>query len=459
VALTIALMAIGNAVLDGSDRGIRKSYVDSFTGDLAVSEDTKERFSIFGSQTPIIGSLTSMPTIGSFPEVRKLVEDTKGVAASTPVVCGIVMLEAGAYSKPVSAFGIEGGSYFGIFPGLKVSEGAGLSGAKPGLMLTASRAAAIGEANKKPLSVGDPIVLGYYSAGHFQLREVPISGIISYPVQNDILGGIVLVDAPTLRSLLGLDAELVAGSGADAQGSTEASLDALFAGAKDVKAQPSAGLRLSDVEALLKEGGPDSDSISRGSSVWNYLLIRLQPGARSEGLAFSLDASLAAKGLTARTQDWRGTAGASALYVYWLRIIFNIGVFIVLAAGGLIIVNALVIAVFERTGEIGTMRALGASRSFVRSLFVAETMVLVLGSALVGIGIGALACAAIGARGIPIANQTAATLFGTSRLRPVVTLSSALFHAAAAALLGALAWIYPVRLALRIQPARAITIE
>ena len=36
--------------------------------------------------------------------------------------------------------------------------------------------------------------------------------------------------------------------------------------------------------------------------------------------------------------------------------------------------NTLIISIVERTGEIGTMRALGGEKSFIRGLFLAETL-------------------------------------------------------------------------------------
>ena len=61
-----------------------------------------------------------------------------------------------------------------------------------------------------------------------------------------------------------------------------------------------------------------------------------------------------------QVRNWRGTAGAFALYVYLLQIAMYAGLFMV---GGIVLIltiNSLVMSVFERTSEIGTMRALGA---------------------------------------------------------------------------------------------------
>jgi putative ABC transport system permease protein len=123
----------------------------------------------------------------------------------------------------------------------------------------------------------------------------------------------------------------------------------------------------------------------------------------------------------------------------------------------LIVMNALVISVLERSGEIGSMRALGASRGFIRSLFVLETMILTVLAACVGVAFGAAFCAFVSGTGIPLDNPLLASLFGGKVVRPRAETGAALFHVAGAALIGSLAWIYPVSIALKIQPVHAMT--
>ena len=55
----------------------------------------------------------------------------------------------------------------------------------------------------------------------------------------------------------------------------------------------------------------------------------------------------------------------------------------------LIIMNTLVISVTERLQEIGTMRAIGAQKMFVRKMILAETLILAVSSSLIGVAISA----------------------------------------------------------------------
>ena len=140
-------------------------------------------------------------------------------------------------------------------------------------------------------AVGDRLHLSFYSSSGFQLATVPLRGIIAYPVSNETLDSIVLMDAPTMRSLLGMP--LFAEQGAAAQGGAQAdagatgltpgTVDSLFAGASDVKAKPGAGLKLSEVTALLGAASPADTAPP--SSAWNYLLLRLKRPGQAPGLA------------------------------------------------------------------------------------------------------------------------------------------------------------------------------
>lgn len=460
IAGILCLMSLGNAVLDGTERGVRRAFVDSFTGDLSISAATGSEFSLFGDDSPVVGGFSSVPTIAQGDAVVKDLAARPEVAAAVPVVCGQAALEVGSYREGTSVFGINGPGYFRAFDALSVAKGSMLDGKKPGIMITEARAEAIAKSTGKPLEFGDQIQLTEVSSQGFQIRRAPLVGLINYPVQNDTLDSLVLVDATTLRSLLGMSLGVTEGqvsSPADAP-INATSLDDLFSNAKDTVAKPQAGIELSQVESELKQAAKN-DPVRLESSAVNFVLVKLKPGADSRSFMQSLRADYTSTGTHLRVSDWRHTAGFSALYVYWIRIIFNIGFFVAIFGGMLLIINALVISVIERTGEIGTMRALGASKAFVRKLFFAETMILMMAYGLVGIAAGGIASAVLGSSGIRINNQFMATLFGSHTLEPSFTLGGALYHVAIAALIGALGWVYPVRLALRIQPVRAIATE
>jgi putative ABC transport system permease protein len=59
-----------------------------------------------------------------------------------------------------------------------------------------------------------------------------------------------------------------------------------------------------------------------------------------------------------------------------------------LAVAGILVMNVMLVAVTQRTGEIGLMKALGATADTIRNAFLAEAALLSLAGALLGLGLG-----------------------------------------------------------------------
>ena len=114
---------------------------------------------------------------------------------------------------------------------------------------------------------------------------------------------------------------------------------------------------------------------------------------------------------------------------------------VALAVGGVGIANVMVIAVLERSSEIGVRRALGASRAHIRRQFVVESALLALLGGLAGLALGAGVTAAYAARrGWTLDVPPTALLVGVG----------------AALALGALAGLWPASRAARLDPAEAV---
>ena len=189
---------------------------------------------------------------------------------------------------------------------------------------------------------------------------------------------------------------------------------------------------------------------------WHFILVRAAPGTDKGRLTADIRRELHNAGLAVQVRDWRGTAGAVALYVYFMQVVLYIGL---LMLGGIVLIltiNSLVMSVFERVPEIGTMRAIGAQRGFIRGLFVLETGALTLVAGVAGIGLGSIVVLLLNKIPLHFTNQILILLFGGTSLQPGVSGGNVTMSLIASIVLGAFAWVYPVRLALRIQPVRAI---
>lgn len=82
---------------------------------------------------------------------------------------------------------------------------------------------------------------------------------------------------------------------------------------------------------------------------------------------------------------------------------FVVAVLAIIIAGG--IANAMWMSVRERTKEIGTMRAIGAQKSFIVQLFVYEAIMLGALAAFVGVVLGAVVLTIVNALNLPITND------------------------------------------------------
>lgn len=128
-------------------------------------------------------------------------------------------------------------------------------------------------------------------------------------------------------------------------------------------------------------------------------------------------------------------------------LIYTVGV-IALVVGGLSIINTMTMSVSERTREIGTRKAIGATRNAIMRQFMGEAAIIGLAGGALGLGLGAVAVAVTNESGV----------FGATELfllTPRLAIGSVVF----ALLLGLLAGLYPAYHAARLDPVRALRYE
>jgi putative ABC transport system permease protein len=116
-----------------------------------------------------------------------------------------------------------------------------------------------------------------------------------------------------------------------------------------------------------------------------------------------------------------------------------------LLVGGVGILTIMTIAVHERTGEIGLMRAVGANRRQILSLFIGEATVLA--------GLGGLVGLAMGTGGAWVLGKTVPALPTHTPWTYVV------FAELLAVVIGLLAGVLPARHAARLDPIEALRAE
>lgn len=462
IAFAVALFVLSNSIFDNSERGVENLFISGFTGDFMIRPVSERPYSLFGDETPIIGDLSAFDKVVPFAEIADFLEGSPEVAAFSPQLSGSAFIEnpGERTRRQAVLFAVNPESYVDVMDGIRIVSGEVFSG-KGFAMLNSVMAEELG------VSAGDEIQFVIADGWTFRIRSATVSGIYRYADVSDTLDRICLLDVETFASLMDVDLATtypLEGEGVSAQGSSpeaeDFSVDELFFGMEDVFLENSGEETASALEDLKTglflsgEGSavaPVFDTTAANTS-WHFITGKLADGKSPALFIHALNKVFRDKGWPVEAVNWRHAGGASALYLYWLRVIVNAGIFVVLVAGLIVINNTLVINVLSRSKEIGTMRAIGASRFFISRLFMAETFMLAVCAGVVGSVVGWLAGLCVTSARISFSNQMLSQLFGGKILTALVSYENILDVFILVLILGVIAWIYPVKTALSTSP-------
>ena len=126
---------------------------------------------------------------------------------------------------------------------------------------------------------------------------------------------------------------------------------------------------------------------------------------------------------------------------------------VTLFLGGIGVMNIMLVAVRERTREIGVRKAVGASARAILRQFFAETLIVVFASGGVGLGIAYGLCALV--NGLLFSDQTSTSFF--AGLLP--TLESGLLAFVLLGTVAVLSALYPASRAAAVEPIEALRYE
>lgn len=154
--------------------------------------------------------------------------------------------------------------------------------------------------------------------------------------------------------------------------------------------------------------------------------------------------------------DWREAAGIIGQLTVMVRGVLYLFVFVIFSVATFIIMNSMLMATLERRREIGTMRAIGAQRSFLLGLFLRETFVLSFIFGLIGTLLGVGIVLAVGARGIPAMGDVATFFFSGDRLYLEVNPLHIAIVSLSMTIVALVSTQYPAWRAMKISPLEAM---
>jgi putative ABC transport system permease protein len=129
---------------------------------------------------------------------------------------------------------------------------------------------------------------------------------------------------------------------------------------------------------------------------------------------------------------------------------------IVLAITATVIINTLIMSVYERTREIGILSAIGMKGRRVMAMFLAESSLLAVGGVAMGLILGGLIVFYATRYGFYIGNLGVTGMTFGDRIYASLTLSDTISLTILTFLVTILAALYPALLAARMEPVEAL---
>jgi len=193
-----------------------------------------------------------------------------------------------------------------------------------------------------------------------------------------------------------------------------------------------------------------------GQAAGVLILRQNDPGAASGPVAASLNDLFQREAVPAEAYTWEEMGGpfiGGLLVTRFVAGISDLIMAVIVAAG---VMNTALMSVFERTREVGTMRAVGARRSRVLALFLLEAALLGLAGAALGAALGSGLIGFFGRVGIPAFSEAQRYSYGGDYLFPRVHWPDVVRVPAVMLVVCVVAAVGPAVMAARQRPADAL---
>jgi putative ABC transport system permease protein len=330
------------------------------------------------------------------PEPRKVIE--RALAAEPRLAAGLsrlmvgALLSSGDESMEGILIGIDPAARAAVYPAIALREGRHFEPGEKGVLLNR------GVARKLSAKVGDTIVaLGNTSDGRMSAVKLNVTGIWWVKGLEAYEWGACYADLAAVQDLM---------------------------------------------------DAPDQAGV--------LVLRQEDPKAPAAPIAAALNAAFAREGIAAEARTWEEMGGpfvGGMTLTRFVADIMDMVMTLIVAAG---VLNTALMSVFERTREVGTLRAFGARRSRVLVLYLAEAVLLGLGAAAMGGALGAVAVVFFGRYGIPAFSEAQRYSYGGDYLFPTLDWTTVITVPALMILVCVVAAFGPAVMAARMRPADSL---
>jgi len=446
VAFGTFLIIFGTTFSGAAHDVSRRSIIENFTGDFIIyAAKSKEKPSPFAFQTPL-------PNIPNVPEIERYLDSLPEVAAHTPYAQNYAILQVERNGTrlelPFIFYAVDPTGYRRVFDNAQMTEGSffGVDGSRSNDVPDPSHGIVISEYQNQQymksygttLEVGDKLTVLGLTQGGVNAASSKVVGIFDPKYYKNVFNYINFLDIGTYSNLYN------------------------FTGVQSLP--PNLDRRLND--ASTNEAGifglASDDSLSsidlntlksQALSGYTMIAVKLTDHSKTAEVMKLVEDK---PNLGIRVLGWSEASG------YFAQIASGLQTFIYAATGliflivAFIFMNTLIINITERTEEIGTMRAMGAEKSFVRRLFISETLILNLTASVIAMLVALVVIVLVGNNGIPLPDTFSQFLIGGGNLPLQLQIGPFIQAIAVTVVVSILATLYPVRVATSITPLEAM---
>ena len=478
----VAIVILGNSFLESVNRGLEKDFRANYTGDIAIGKNPEKGVinDIFGvNSTNITTDLPLLPAIPDLDKVMEIVDSTQGIKNKTKLISAQILVaygvemdfssftdrdDIGFDDLPISMlFAGENNTYWNTFPSVNFVEGTYPAPDTNEIMIDTRVKKAYESLYQRELHIGDTVLCAGATANTV-LREAKVVGIFNPPNENSAMFQIVYCNPAFARSFADLtyassfvqelpDSVDLSLNSMDEDDLFNSFDDDLFS---DDVADSFLGSGIDDFDTILGDTSLRDELNKTDDGAWNYILMKAENPYQAKAIIAELNQKFKDAGLDVYAMDWRAAAYSYSQSVEGIGLVFNILIIILAIVVFIIIMNTMIVSVIERTGEIGTMRAIGAEKNFVRRLFFSETLILTSISSVLGIILAAIIMAIFNSLNITITNSIAKMILGGGLLRFSPTPAIIIITIVIAIGGSLISNLSPVKSALKITPLKAL---
>lgn len=420
----------------------KASIINYFTGDLILfSEKSKEKPSPFSFTTPL--PVIEQPhTLEAWLDTNPLVNSYVSIAQNYGLLS--IVKNDKKTEVPFIFYAVNPARYKTTFPNISVVKGTFFTddsgNAVDGVVLSDFQRTIYSKNYSVDFSPGDRVtLLSLTDGGSVNAYPSKIAGIYEPRFYKNVFNYINFLDITSYSRLYNF-------TGVDTASLPQSFNEALAFGSDE------------DIFGLAnkKDFGNIDTKLLVSRELTGYTMIAIK--LKKSDSAAEFIAGLNRAGFGVKAANWKEASGLFASVAVIIQSIIYGATFLIFLIVVFILMNTLIIGVLERTGEIGTLRAIGGEKGFITAMFLWESAILNGIAVLLGIIVSfALIVLSKNSGGVTLPDVLAQYLVGGGALPILISVRPFIEAVVVVLIVSLVATIYPISVATKISPLKAMS--